>query len=361
MSARTSAAALFLIVSLFACGSGEETPPLDELALRDSLLAEPSVIAQLRPDVRQRLRARFVSERLRADAITEFTPQQDTPLANQVLGMDATRFSAGRDALIAGSWQQVDHTGQNGQRTQAVAFTAPVAEQPTSTLPPMQGDMSGDTILMEQRALAGEAGAVIEQLLQTSNAQRVERVIAWPIAALSAGGTVYVNASWLTAMDKIGCSSGSNGGGSNSGGTAPAGAAQQNGSYMYLVGGETAGTAQQGGSEGSGEAGKEGVNRASGFGSCDSCSSSFDGCNKACDSTSSSCNSTSSSCSSCNDPTGDKACCRACSTTSVAPRSPLVAYGALFWLMLPLGFLMLIEGRGNRLRRIMSRVRGRRS
>lgn len=359
MSARTSASALLFCCSLFACGGGEETPPLDELMLRDSLLAEPAVIAQLRPDVRQRLRARFSAERLRTDATTEFTTQQDAPLANQVLVMDAARFSAGRDALISGSLQRIDQTGQ---RTQAAAFIAPVGDHPASTLPPMQGDMSGETILMEQRALEGEAGAVIEQLLKSSNAQRIERVIAWPIAALSAGGTVYVNASWLTAMDKIGCSSGSNSGGGSNPGTGPAGAAQHHGSYMYLVGGEAAQAAQEGGGEGSAEEGSDGVNRASGFGSCDSCSSGLDGCTKACDSTSSSCNSASSSCSYCNDPTGDKACCRACSTTAVAPRSPIVAYGALFWLMLPLGFLMMLDGRGSRLRRMMSRVRaGRRS
>lgn len=350
MSARRSASALLLLCSLFACGGDAETPPLDELMLRDTLLAEPSVIAQLRPDVRQRLRARFTSERLRSDATTEVTVQQDAPLANQVLVMDAARHVAQRDALLTGSWQHIDQT------VQAIAFIAPVAEHPTSTLPPLQGDISGNTILMEQRALEGEAGAVIEQLLKSSGAQRIERVVAWPIAALSAGGTVYVNAAWLTAMDVVGCGGGSNGGGSNPGGSGPTGAAQQSGSYMYLVGGEASQTAQAGGGDGSEDEGQEGVNRASGFGSC----SSFDGCSKACDSTSSSCNSASSSCSYCNDPTGDKACCRACSTTSIAPRSPLVAYGALFWLMLPLAFLMLIEGRGSALRRMMSRI-GRRS
>jgi hypothetical protein len=345
MHARASASALFFACSLFACGGGEESPPLDEMPLRDTLLAEPRSIAQLPTDVRQRLRARFSAERLRADATTEVSLQPGMTFANQVLLMDATRFSAGRDALLSGTWQELPQTAQ------ATAFIAAVGSQPLAELPPLEGDLSGSTLLMEQHALTGEAGAVVEGLLRATSARRLERVVSLPLAALSANGTVYVNAAWLTAMDPQ-TTSCSGGGGSNPGGANGAGgpSGATGGSYMYLVGGEAAAAAAEASESGEGEDGQEGVNRASGFGDCSSCNSSLSSCNSACNSTSSACSSSSSSCSSCNDPTGDKACCRACAMTPAAPQSPLVAYGALFWLLLPFGFLALVDRRRARAR-----------
>lgn len=363
------------------CGGGDDQPPLDEMTLRDVLLADPEVVAHLQKDARDRLRTRFHDQRLTPDAVTEVTVSSSLPLLNQVVTMDAARFHAGRDALLTGAWQTTN-TG-----AEAVPFSAVVGTKPQAPLPPLGGDLSGDTLLSAERALEGQAGAIVEALIAMTGATKIERVTAWPIAALATMDTVYVNGSWLVAMDESATGCGAGGGSGGGGKTAPAGP-PQNGLYGYLVSGDGTGQDKAGGVGGDGTEGDgtdtiEGQNKASGS---DFCSSSSSSCSNSCNSASNSCNSASNSCnsasnscsssasscsnsaSSCSDPnntdcdpTHDKECCRSCSmgsrTTNVVPQSPIMAFASLFWLLAPLGFLLMRENRiGAKLRRLHLRL-----
>lgn len=373
-------AVLVLSGALAACGSGDDQPPLDQMTLRDVLLADPTVVAHLAKDARDRLRTRFTDQRLAPDVVTEVTVSPDLPLLNQVVTMDASRFHAGREAMIAGAWQMTN-TG-----AEALPFYGAVGTKPQNPLPALGGDLSGDTLLAAESALEGPAGAIVEALMATSGATKIERVTVWPIGALATTDTVYVNGSWLVAMDERATGCGSGGGSSGGSKTAPAGP-PQNGLYGYLVNGSgqdsTIGT---GGTSGDGTEGTEGgidtiegQNHASGFDSCSSsssscssasnnCSSASNNCSNSANSCSNSCSNSSNSCSSSSNSgcdTADKECCRSCSMghrrpPSVVPQSPIMALASMFWLLAPLGFLLMREkGAGARLRKLTERLRKR--
>lgn len=380
---RKVAAVLMLpaALALAACGSGDDQPPLDEMTLRDVLLADPTVVAHLAKDARDHLRTRFTDQRLAPDVVTEVTVSSDMPLLNQVVTMDASRFHAGRDAMIAGAWQMTN-TG-----AEALPFYGAVGTKPQNPLPALGGDLSGDTLLAAESALEGPAGAIVEALMASSGATKIERVTVWPIGALATADTVYVNGSWLVAMDERATGCGSGGGSSGGSKTAPAGP-PQNGLYGYLVnssGQGSAGTGTSGdGTEGTegGIGTIEGQNHASGSDFCSSssssCSSAANNCSSAsnncsnsannCSNSANSCSNSSNSCSSSSssgcDP-ADRECCRSCSMShrrppSVVPQSPIMALASMFWLLAPLGFLLAREkGAGARLRKLMNQQRKR--
>ena len=135
---RLDAVGVCVVAFLAAFGGG---------TLRDVLLADPGVVAHLQKDARDRLRTRFNDQRLTADAVTEVTVSSSLPLLNQVVTMDAARFHAGRDALLTGAWQTTN-TG-----AEAVPFSAVVGAKPQAPLPPLGGDLSGDTLISAERAL----------------------------------------------------------------------------------------------------------------------------------------------------------------------------------------------------------------
>jgi hypothetical protein len=340
--------ALAVVSVLFACG-GEEQPPLDQLTLRDALLADPTVIAQLGSSARQNLSARFTDDRMRASATISVPLQTGAPLVTGVLAMDSVRFSTGMDALLTGTWRSTSVGAE------ALAFTAAIGTRPKGVLPAWAGDPSGITTLSEERALAGAAGAAVEELLRASGARQLERVVAWPVAALATDDTVYVNAAWLVALDEQAQGSGS---AATSGGASSASKGTQLvGNYVYLATGEDSlhassvnGTVDSSdpSSSSSGTEPINGATASSGSSLCDSSSSSNSSCSS-CDNSNNSCNSSSSSttnnnsCSTSSCDPQDKACCRAC-TVGAVPTNPLVGYAALLWLFLPLGFLLSCEG-----------------
>ena len=60
--------------TLYLVGCGDGTPPFDELPLRDTLLADPAVVAGLDDSARQRLAVRFavaVTDDATFDAVSE--------------------------------------------------------------------------------------------------------------------------------------------------------------------------------------------------------------------------------------------------------------------------------------------------
>src|SRR5437764_541628 len=106
---------------------------------------------------------------------------------------------------------------------------------------------------------AGCAGAgSLRGLVVAAHAQRLERVVGWPVAAVAVGDTVYVNGAWLVALapstssaygarDAGGCGDGGCDGG------APDGGARADGGATMNTGPRGAGGA--GGARGAGGAG----------------------------------------------------------------------------------------------------------
>ncbi len=348
MSVLRNLPVLAIALSAVACGSSDEQPPLDQLTLRDALLAEPAVVAHLQAAAQQHLQTRFVQQRLQPDATTEAAAQSSLPMLNQVVAMDAVRFSGGRDALLTGVWQPTP------TKVLAVVYTAPGGQAPAHPLPALSGDLSGDTLASEQHALSGAAGALIEELMVSSGAQNLQRVVSWPIAALATADTVYVNASWLVAMDTP--AAGQSGSGTPPAGTGSASglthkSGNRSGLYTYLV--TSSDSAQTGAAattdpqnpDSTGAAQSLDAPNAATGSSSDLCSSSSSSCNNSssdCSSSSSSSNNSCNNNSSC-DPQ-DKSCCRAC-TVGGAPQNPVVPFGALLWLLAPLGFLLRSDRR----------------
>ena len=175
--------------TLVLVGCGDGTPPLDELPLRDTLRAEPAVVATLDDSARQRLAARFeaaATDDATPDAIVERT----TP-ASEVTSLDEARVRRAADALVVGT------IGGGVARPVALGVVAP------TPLPPLEGELATTTAALEARALAGPAGARVRALLNASGAQRLERVVGWPAGAVAIGETIYVDASWLVALAPV--------------------------------------------------------------------------------------------------------------------------------------------------------------
>ncbi|HSS38979.1 MAG TPA: hypothetical protein VLT58_09430, partial [Polyangia bacterium] len=203
-----SAGWLLLLVTWGGCAGA--APPFEELPLRDTLRAEPDVVATLPDDARARLGARFQAAGAgdtAADPIAIGTPSASA-LAAEV---DRARQARSADALVVGV------VGGGA----AQALPAGTQSAATSPLPPLEGAAATSTADVEARALNGAAGASLRELIAAAHAQRLERVVGWPVAAVAVGDTVYVNGAWLVALapstfvarDAGGCGDGGCGGG----------------------------------------------------------------------------------------------------------------------------------------------------
>src|SRR5690348_3088579 len=90
---------LLLFITLGGCGSG--APPFDELPLRDTLRADPEVVAALPGEARLRLAARFESAGA-ADTGADPVEAASTPAA-AVAQVDVARQHRAADALVIGT------------------------------------------------------------------------------------------------------------------------------------------------------------------------------------------------------------------------------------------------------------------
>ncbi|MFO0579382.1 MAG: hypothetical protein U1A78_35730 [Polyangia bacterium] len=167
-------------------------PPLDQLGLRDALLARPEVIAALPPQAQQRLAERFESARQRTEGTVRL------PGVNEALGVDLVRVLDGlrlaerKDALLISQFVLLP-VGLEAQ-----PLETPV--DPSRTLPPLEGVPAGVTAEAEASALQGAAGALLGALLRQAEATHLVRVVSWPVAAVAIHNVVYVNAAWLVAL-----------------------------------------------------------------------------------------------------------------------------------------------------------------
>ena len=172
--------------TLVLVGCGDGTPPLDELPLRDTLRADPAVVAALGDSARQRLAARFEAA-VTDDAVSDAVAEGPTP-ANEVRSLDEARGRRAADALVM------------GVIADGVARPAGVGAGAQTPLPELEGEVATNTAALEARALDGAAGARLRALLTASGARRLERVVGWPAGAVAIGETIYVDASWLVAL-----------------------------------------------------------------------------------------------------------------------------------------------------------------
>ena len=167
-------------------------PPLDQLSLRDALLARPEVIAALPPQAQQRLAERFEAARQRSEGTVLL------PGVNEALGVDLVRVLDGlrlaerKDALILRQLVLLP-VGLEAQ-----PLETPI--DPSRALPPLEGVPAGATAEAEASALQGTAGAVLGALLRQAEATHLVRVVSWPVAAVAIHNVVYVNAAWLVAL-----------------------------------------------------------------------------------------------------------------------------------------------------------------
>lgn len=176
------------LLLLAACG--EIAPPLEQLPLRDTLRADPEVVAALDDGAR-----RSLADRLLLTPVSEATadPVDDpgAPPQELVGRLDRARERRGQDALVTGV---LDGGGVVG----ALPEAAPAAKGP---LPPLEaGDGPAPTLGLEARALGGRAERQLRTLLDISGAHHLKRVVGWPVGAIAIGDNVYVSAAWLVAL-----------------------------------------------------------------------------------------------------------------------------------------------------------------
>lgn len=331
-------------------GCGAADPPLDQLELRDALMSDPVVIAGLSQEAQQRLAGRFWAAVALPEQVQTLTQRDASSPEQRLRRMDVLRQQRGQDAFLMGVW-----SSDLGVVTVS-PFYRPARPTPSSPLPPLLGRPSGVTQVPEARALAGRAGAAIEDLRNVSGAVYLERVTGWPTAVLAIGDRVYINATWLTAVAALESAEPKN--------PAQSGALSQPGSASSLPGraslygsygnlsalpeggsGIAAATHALSADAVDPAAPESGEPAASGgFGSCSSSSCASSSCN------SSSCSSASATPSSCTvnlcSSTADKECCRAC---ALAPERSgrdgpdLSTLWMMLWLSVPLLFLTGVD------------------
>jgi uncharacterized membrane protein YgcG len=183
-------AALATLISGSARGT---SPPLEQLSLRDALLARPEVIAALPPDAHLQLTQRFEEARQQPGSLPGTLVATDFSPVEQVRVIDTARLARGSDALVAAQLR-LGPVGLDAQ-----PYTE-VPAAPAAPLPPLGGVPAGATADDEAQALRGTAGAVVSGLLQKSQASRLVRVESWPMAVVAIGDALYVNAAWLVAL-----------------------------------------------------------------------------------------------------------------------------------------------------------------
>ena len=187
------AVATTVFVTLFTRSAAVANPPLEQLGLRDALLAKPEVIAALLPPAHQQLALRFEEARRHPGDPQELLVAPELGPVEVIRTLDRGRLARGREALIAGE-VRITPLGIE------VPFFTDEPAAPPDTLPPLEGVPAGATAEAETTALHGTAGAVLQALLLHSQATHLVRVVSWPVAAVAIQDVVYVNAAWLLAL-----------------------------------------------------------------------------------------------------------------------------------------------------------------
>lgn len=193
----SSMAACLALAPLACAGAAGDDPPYEGLPLRDALTADPAVIASLTADARRELAERLEEARLAEHDTQAAIAEPDATPAREARALDEAREARGTDTLVVAAMRR------SGMVLEAEPLAADVRAEPASPrspLPPLEGPTSNATAALEAQALAGHAGEVLAELVQSSGARRLVRVTGWPSGAVAAGDVVYVNAAWLVAL-----------------------------------------------------------------------------------------------------------------------------------------------------------------
>jgi hypothetical protein len=329
---------------------------LEQLELRDALLAEPAVIAGLPRVAQQRLAGRFWAGVALDAPVQSMAPVQTTAPEQRLRRMDAQRQQQGQDAFLMGQW------AQTAVAETLTPFYRPARSAPSSPLPALVGAATA-TAAQEARALAGRAGAAIEDLIKYSGITQLERVTGWPAAVLAIDDRLYINGAWLTAVAALepGEPIAPGSGGSGSIGPTRAGnvaaLAGVGGAILALPSEHPPGQHIEALTDGTPDPAAP-PSGAAATGSSSSCSDPF-GCNNSSCNNSSCNNSSSTSSSSCNQTCGDQSdhqCCRACALMPARSGPDPSALLLLLWLATPLAWLAAVDLRARRPLPIRRRV-----
>ncbi|WP_394837791.1 hypothetical protein LVJ94_12840 [Pendulispora rubella] len=180
-----------------ACGA--EAPPYEDLRLRDALGADPAVVTALPADAREQLLHRMLTTRS-AQTQSEKVPNEKgrSPSA-EVNEVDGARAERDEDSLLV--WKaRVDDGNIVAEPHPDPRAGDTGGLDPLPELPAVEGTPPEGTAREESRALAGEGGRTVRELMKVTGAKHVARVVGWPAAAAAIDDTVYVNASWLVLL-----------------------------------------------------------------------------------------------------------------------------------------------------------------
>ncbi|WP_394826982.1 hypothetical protein [Pendulispora albinea] len=182
-----------------------DAPPYQDLKLRDALGADPTVLAGLPSDAREMLLHRMLATRDLQTEREALPNEKGRSPAAEVNAIDHARAERDEDSLLV--WKaraeggsiiaepQPDPRAVDGKDGGDGSRLEPLPE-----LPALEGTPPDATSNAESRALAGEGGRTVRELMKITGAKRVSRVVGWPAAVAAIDDTVYVNAGWLVLL-----------------------------------------------------------------------------------------------------------------------------------------------------------------
>lgn len=185
---------------LGACSA--ETPPYEELPLRDALSAAPDVIAALPEQARREVAERLEEAHLAGGEEATIAEADIPSVPALIRTADSTREEEEKDAIVlaaieprAGGFvlRGID-VGQAGGG--AIELSA------------LSGSPATLTAALEEAALRGRAGAILGALGASVDAREIVRTTGVPAGVVAMDGTMYVNASWLVALSALEAPSG---------------------------------------------------------------------------------------------------------------------------------------------------------
>lgn len=184
------------IPALAACSA--ETPPYDELPLRDALSAAPEVLAVLPEHVLHDTAVRLEEAHAAGGEEMAIAGAEIAAVPALIRSADAAREDRGEDAIVLGelepSAQGFTLRALAAERASGEALERPVLKgQPASPA----------TARLEEAALGGRAGEILAQIARRAEARELVRVTALPVGVVAQDHTVYVNASWLVALSAL--------------------------------------------------------------------------------------------------------------------------------------------------------------
>ncbi|WP_437800121.1 hypothetical protein [Sorangium sp. So ce693] len=195
------AVALLALPALGACGA--ETPPYDDLPLRDALSAAPEVLAALPEEVLHDVAVRLEEAHGEQGDETAIDGAEIASVPALVRSADAARDELGKDAVVLGALEPSEDGFVLRSVTAVAAGRGP--EGPLDRpAPALAGQAaSPETAPLEEAALGGRAGEILAELARRADAHDVVRVTGLPAGVIAQDHTVYVNAAWLVALSAL--------------------------------------------------------------------------------------------------------------------------------------------------------------